>query len=126
MTTDHDTALRKVAALVSAALRDGLLALEDETYPVTLLLGPDALAGPEAVEKALRAALGVPGPRSVTYDMSVTDAYSVQTAALEDFSADQRDRARHEGGNPRRHQWADLADEMRRQAEAAWEARDGK
>lgn len=57
--TDRDTALRKVAALVSAALRNGPPALENELYPVAFLLGAEALAGPEAAEKALRQALGL-------------------------------------------------------------------
>lgn len=120
-----DTALRKVAALVSAALQNGPPALEDELYPVAFLLGADALAGPEATEKALRQALGVPGSRTVTYDMADNDAYNVLTAGLEMIAADQRHRAKSEGGNPRRHQWADQADEMRMQADAARGARDG-
>lgn len=57
--TDHDTALRKVAALVSAVLRDAPAALEAEIYPVAFLLGTGGHAGPETVERALREALGL-------------------------------------------------------------------
>jgi hypothetical protein len=49
--TDRDTALREVAALVSAVLRNGPPALEAEIRPVALRLG---LVGPDAIEKLLR------------------------------------------------------------------------
>ncbi len=78
----------------------------------------------ETVRAVLRKALGIPCPRAVTYDMAAWDAYSVLTAALDEFAATQRDRTRAVGGNARRHERADKADEMRKQAEAAWEARD--
>jgi hypothetical protein len=57
--TDRDTALREVAALVSAVLRYGPPALEAEIYPVAFLLGTGALAGPETVERLLRRELGL-------------------------------------------------------------------
>lgn len=56
--TDHDTALREVAALVSAALQYGPPALEAEIYPVAFRLGT-ADTGPETVERLLRAELGL-------------------------------------------------------------------
>ena len=79
----------------------------------------DDEASPETVAGALREALGVPGPRSVTYDMTDKDAWLALDTALEDFSVAQRDRARGERGNERRHEWADLADSMRQEAEDA-------
>ncbi len=57
--------------------------------------------------------------RTVTLDITGPDAYHALTQALEDFAARERDAAEHEGGNESRERWADLADRMREQAEAA-------
>jgi hypothetical protein len=57
--TDHDAALREVAALVSAVLRDGTPALEAEIYPVAFRLGTGAVGSPETVERLLRRELGL-------------------------------------------------------------------
>lgn len=68
---------------------------------------------------------GVPGkepktpPRTVvTLDVSDVDAYHALTQALEDYAIRERDMAEHEGGNESRERWADLADQMKRQAAA--------
>jgi len=55
--SDHGTALREVAALVAAALRNSPPSLEAEIYPVAFRLGLGPDATPEAAEKALREAL---------------------------------------------------------------------
>jgi hypothetical protein len=71
------------------------------------------------------AGLGVDGeepeapPRTVTFDLTDTDASFALIQALEDFSARQRAEAEQEGGHQSRTRWADRADEMRAQAEAA-------
>lgn len=57
--------------------------------------------------------------RTVTLDLSGADAYHALTTALEEYAVSERDMSAHEGGNPSRERWAELADEMRRQAEAA-------
>lgn len=113
MADDYD-ALPDVAALIADAFswsRNALMIARR----IGGRLGVTEDDAPEVIAAKLAEALGV-GPRTVTYNMSVTDAYSVLTAALEEFASAQRDRARNEGGNPRRHQWADLADEMAREA----------
>jgi hypothetical protein len=57
--------------------------------------------------------------RTVTFDLTDTDAPFALIQALEDFSARQRAEADREGGHQSRTRWADRADEMRAQAEAA-------
>lgn len=57
--------------------------------------------------------------RTVTYDLNNAIASFVLTTALEEFAARQRDQATDEGGHQARERWADLADQMRAQAEAA-------
>lgn len=56
---------------------------------------------------------------TVTYDLSDSDADFALVQALEDFAIRQRDMAGHEGGSESRTRWADAADRMRAQAEAA-------
>jgi hypothetical protein len=68
---------------------------------------------------------GVPGeepetpPRTVTFDLTDVDAFHALTQALEDYAIRERDQAEHEGGHESRERWADLAEQMRAQAEAA-------
>lgn len=76
----------------------------------------------ETFAAELRKALRIPAPCSVVYDMADKDTRNVLTGALEMLAADQRARARAEGRNPRRHEWADLADRMMHQADTAWAA----
>lgn len=57
--------------------------------------------------------------RTVTFDLSDAVASFVLTTALEDFAARQRDQAAYEHGDEFRERWADLADRMRAQVEAA-------
>lgn len=122
MADDYD-ALPDVAALIADAFSWSRNALVIARR-IGGRLGVTEDDAPEVIAARLAEALGV-GPRTVTYDMSAVDSYSVLTAALDEFAAGQRYRARGEGGNLRRDEWAGKADEMRRQAEAAWEARDG-
>jgi hypothetical protein len=56
---------------------------------------------------------------TVTFDLTDAVASFVLTTALEDFAARQRDQAADEGGHAMRERWADLADRMRGQVEAA-------
>ena len=58
-------------------------------------------------------------PRSVTFDLSDPAASFTLITALEEFAARQRAEAKDEGGHESRERWADLADQMRAQAEAA-------
>jgi hypothetical protein len=72
------------------------------------------------VARAVAAAC--PGPRRVTFDLTDdhhADMRFVLTQALEDFAVRERDRAAWEEGNSSRERWADLADAMRAQVEAA-------
>lgn len=64
--------------------------------------------------KALR-----PSGAAVAYDLADPDARHALTTALDDYAAKERDMAAGEGGNESRERWADLADQMRQQAEAA-------
>lgn len=57
--------------------------------------------------------------RTVTFDLADATASFVLTEALEEFAARQRDQATDEHGHEMRERWADLADRMRGQAEAA-------
>lgn len=56
---------------------------------------------------------------TVTFDITDPDASFALTDALEEWSARQRDEAASEDGNESRTRWADHADRMRAQAEAA-------
>lgn len=56
---------------------------------------------------------------TVTLDITDPSASFALTNALEEFAASERDMAATEGGNESRTRWADLADRMREQAEAA-------
>jgi hypothetical protein len=58
-------------------------------------------------------------PRTVTLDITDADARHVLVTALEDYAARARDTAAHEGGHSSFERWADLAERMRAQAEAA-------
>lgn len=121
---DRDETIRDLADMLHAVITWG--ATDPRVYAdrvcARLGIGEDDSA--EAVEGVLRQALGIPGPRTVTFDMADSDSYLVLDSALEEFATWQRDRARNEGGNIRRDQWVKLADDMRGHAEAARNARD--
>lgn len=58
-------------------------------------------------------------PRTVTLDLDGA-AHFVLTEALSEFASIQRDRAANDpDGADSRHEWAELADELREQVEAA-------
>jgi hypothetical protein len=95
---------------------------------VLVLIGTDP--GPEGAARGKAIAVhascaGVPEQepetprRTVTLDITSPDARHALTQALEDYTARERYLARREGGNEARERWADLADRMREQAEAA-------
>jgi hypothetical protein len=75
------------------------------------------LVVPQRAEAA--EASGGEGRRTVTFDITDAAASFALTQALEDFAVRQRDQATDEHGHEVRERWADLADEMRAQAEAA-------
>lgn len=60
-----------------------------------------------------------PPPCTVAFDLTDVDAFHALTQALEDYAVRERDQAEHEGGHESRERWADLAEQMRAQAEAA-------
>jgi hypothetical protein len=65
-------------------------------------------------------AVGKPGPHAVVFDLADgQDTRFVLTEALAEFAIGERYMAADEGGNPPRERWAERADAMRDQIEAA-------
>lgn len=90
---------------------DWLAGFEDSACAVVAVLVARALAA------------GKPGSHAVVFDLADgKDTRFVLTEALAEFAIRERDMAEAEGGNPSRERWADHADAMRAQVEAA---RDG-
>jgi hypothetical protein len=103
-----------LAALIRDVAYENLSAIRRaEALLPRLGVGGDDLVTVEAIASGLRKAFGL------ILDLSDPDAMHVFTTALEDYAAKERDMAANEGGHESRTRWADLADQMRAQAEAA-------
>jgi hypothetical protein len=121
--TDRNETLHDLAGVLAAVITRDDVSQREYAERLRARLGLSGDGNADAAERALRPALAIPGPRTVTFDTGDWDTYSVLTLALEELSASQRERAR--AGHGRAVRRADRADEMHRQVTAAWERRDG-
>jgi hypothetical protein len=106
----HDTVQLSLGRVLTLGLGRYATAAGEIAGEVATKIGMTADVRPPEAGRMLAEALGVPGPRTVTYDMADTDTCTVLTAALEAFTENQA---------PQQRELTALAGRMREQALAA-------